>query len=162
METIYFVSKTVMKHFNRITYTFSRTYIIPLLVQAKRLSWAFWLIWFINQRALYSHAFPILHRRRWCHWHHWFHLCTPLPATGLNIGTSYLVFICTYYMHIKYLVILTCRVSRSYFILFFWQNPILSYFFGKCPILSYFLAILPLILVLYSLFITIISCENIP
>ena len=26
----------------------------------------------------------------------------------------------------------------SYFILFFWQNPILSYFFGKCPILSYF------------------------
>ena len=53
------------------------------------------------------------------------------------------------------------RVSRSYFILFFWQNPILSYFFGKCPILSYFLAILPLILVFCSLFITIISHQNI-
>ena len=57
------------------------------------------------------------------------------------------------------------RVSRSYLILFY---PIFlekSYFvllFGKCPILSYFLAILPLILVFYSLFITIISCKNIP
>ena len=44
------------------------------------------------------------------------------------------------------------KVSRSYLILFFWQNPILSYFLGKCPILSYFLAILPLILVFYSLY----------
>ena len=50
------------------------------------------------------------------------------------------------------------------------QDPILSYFFGKilfCPIfwemayLILFLAILPLILVFYSLFITIISHENI-
>ena len=54
------------------------------------------------------------------------------------------------------------RVSRSYFILLFWQNPILSYFFGKCPILSYFLAILPLILVFYGVFITIISYGKIP
>ena len=46
-------------------------------------------------------------------------------------------------------------------ILFFWQNPILSHFLGKCPILSYFLAILPLILIFFSLFITIISTENI-
>ena len=45
-----------------------------------------------------------------------------------------------------------CRVLRSYLILFFWQNPILSYFWGKCPILSFFLAILPLILVFYSPF----------
>ena len=43
-------------------------------------------------------------------------------------------------------------LTKSYFVLFF----------GKCPILSYFLAILPLILVFYSLFITIISHENIP
>ena len=50
-------------------------------------------------------------------------------------------------------------------------NPILSYFleksyfvlfFEKCPILSYFLAILPLILIFCSLFITIISHEDIP
>ena len=43
----------------------------------------------------------------------------------------------------------------------FLTNPILSIFFRKCPILSYFLAILPLILVFYSLFIT-ISLKNIP
>ena len=43
-------------------------------------------------------------------------------------------------------------LTKSYFVLFF----------GQCPILSYFLAILPLILVFYSLFITIILCENIP
>ena len=42
-------------------------------------------------------------------------------------------------------------LAKSYFVLFF----------GKCPILSYFLAILPLILVFYSLFITILL-ENIP
>ena len=55
------------------------------------------------------------------------------------------------------------RMSRSYLILFY---PIyfgkILYFpvFGKCAILSYFLAILPLILVFYSLFITIISCKE--
>ena len=57
------------------------------------------------------------------------------------------------------------RVSRSYLILFypiFLAKCYFVLFFGKCPILSYFLAILPLILVFYSLFITIISRENIP
>ena len=43
--------------------------------------------------------------------------------------------------------ILSYFLAKSYFVLFF----------GKCPILSYVLAILPLILVFYSLFITIIS-----
>ena len=43
-------------------------------------------------------------------------------------------------------------LAKSYFVLFF----------GKCPILSFFLAIFPLILLFYSLFITIISHKNIP
>ena len=50
----------------------------------------FWLIWFINQRALYNHALSVaivLHRHR--------HLCTPPPGTWLDIETSYLVHICT-------------------------------------------------------------------
>ena len=62
-------------------------------------------------------------------------------------------------------ILLTCStIFQGFKILF---NPIFltkSYFvlfFGKCPILSYFLAILPLILVFYSLFITILL-ENIP
>ena len=53
------------------------------------------------------------------------------------------------------------RVTRSYLILFcpiFWQNPIFPTFWE----MSYFITILPLILLFYSLFITIISCENIP
>ena len=49
----------------------------------------------------------------------------------------------------------------SYFILFFLAKSYFVLFFGKCPILSYFLAILPLILVFYSVFITLISHENI-
>ena len=56
----------------------------------------FWLICFINQRALYNHALSVVRRRCWCrHWHHWC-LCTPLTATGLNIETSYSVHLCTY------------------------------------------------------------------
>ena len=50
----------------------------------------------------------------------------------------------------------------SYFILFFGKNPILSYFLGNVLFYPIFLAILPLILVFYSLFITIMSCKNIP
>ena len=30
---------------------------------------------------------------------HWCHLCTPPPGTGLDIETSYLVYICTYIPH---------------------------------------------------------------
>ena len=41
----------------------------------------FWLIWFINQRALYNHALFVLHRRRW------HHLCTPLITSGFNRET---------------------------------------------------------------------------
>ena len=37
-------------------------------------------------------------RRHW-HWRHC--LCTPSPATGLDIETSYLVYICPPCMHIK-------------------------------------------------------------
>ena len=63
----------------------------------------FWLIWFINQRALYNHALSVMrHRHHWCwrHHHRCWHLCTPLLATGLDIQTSYLVHICTYAPHI--------------------------------------------------------------
>ena len=35
-------------------------------------------------------------------------LCTPPPGIGLDIETLYLVYICPPYVHIKYLVILTC------------------------------------------------------
>ena len=42
-------------------------------------------------------------------WHqHWCHLCTPSPATGLDIEASYLVHIRPSLTHIKYLVILIC------------------------------------------------------
>ena len=64
--------------------------------------WSFWLIWFINQRALYNHALSvivigvILHRHQ--HQHHL--LCTPPPGTWLDIEASYLVPICTYIPHI--------------------------------------------------------------
>ena len=63
---------------------------------------AFWLIWFINQRALYNHALSVIIIGVvlcW-HWHHHWHLCTPLPGTWLDIETSYLVHICTYVLHI--------------------------------------------------------------
>ena len=43
----------------------------------------FWIICFIKQRTLYNHELSVvvgvLHR--WCH------LCTPPPATGLDIET---------------------------------------------------------------------------
>ena len=72
-------------------------------VNSTRLSYlSFWLIWFINQRALYNHALSmviigiILHQC-WCQ-HHC--LCTPPPGTWLDIETSYLVYICTYVPHI--------------------------------------------------------------
>ena len=39
----------------------------------------FWLIWFINQRALYNHALSVVRR----HWHH--RLCTPPSGTWLDI-----------------------------------------------------------------------------
>ena len=80
---------------------------------------SFWLIWFINQRALYSHALSVMRRHPasvscW-HWH----LCTPPPGTGLDIETSYLVHIYPPYMHIKYLVILTCSfLNGSHFGIF--------------------------------------------
>ena len=59
----------------------------------------FWLIWFFNQRAFFNHALSIvglgigiiLHCR--C-------LCTPPPGTGLDIETSYLVYMCTYVPHV--------------------------------------------------------------
>ena len=63
---------------------------------------AFWLIWFINQRALYNHALSIMH----CHcWHHPALASASLsvhtsPGTWLDIETSYLVHICTYVPHI--------------------------------------------------------------
>ena len=37
----------------------------------------------------------IVSHHRWCRCRHWHHLCTPPPGTGLDIETSYLVFICT-------------------------------------------------------------------
>ena len=61
----------------------------------------FWLIWFINQRALYNHALSIivigviLHQH-WC-WHHC--LYTPPPGTWLDIETSYLVHMSPIYAH---------------------------------------------------------------
>ena len=70
----------------------------------------FWLIWFINQRALYSHALSmvIIGIIMCWHWHRHRHLCTPPPGTWLDIETSYLIHICAPHMHIKYLMILTC------------------------------------------------------
>ena len=73
--------------------------------------------------------YTIMLVRRW-HWHwHCCHLCTPPPGTGLDIETSYLVYICTFvpnicicpqYMHIKYLVILTCSfLMTAILVLFF-------------------------------------------
>ena len=55
----------------------------------------FWLIWFINQRALYNHALSVVRPRWRCRRLHrrWHHLCTPFLATGSNIETSYLIYI---------------------------------------------------------------------
>ena len=55
----------------------------------------YWLIWFINQRALYNHALSIVRRPACHHWHR-HHLYTPLVATDLNIQILYLVHMCTY------------------------------------------------------------------
>ena len=63
-------------------------------------------------------------RRRRRHWYHRC-LCTPPLATGLDIETSYLVYICTYaphspkYIHIKYLVILRCSFQMAVILLLF-------------------------------------------
>ena len=39
----------------------------------------------------------VCRRWRWHHHQHWHHrLCTPPPATGLDIEASYLVYRCTY------------------------------------------------------------------
>ena len=43
--------------------------------------------WLIYQRASYNHALSIVR----CWRRHWRRLCSPLPATGLDIETSYLV-----------------------------------------------------------------------
>ena len=49
---------------------------------------------------------------RSCRWHqHHCHLCTAPPATGLDIETSYLVYIFTYAPHICSSNILTCTVK---------------------------------------------------
>ena len=78
--------------------------------------WGFWLIWFINQRALYNHALSIIHHRHWhqC-WHH--HLCTFPPGTGLDKETSYLVYICTYVPHIC-----TSNIKWFQLVVFKWQS----------------------------------------
>ena len=61
--------------------------------------YAFWLIWFITQSALYNHALSVvivgigIGIVILCQ--HWHHLCTPTPGTGLYIEISYLVHICT-------------------------------------------------------------------
>ena len=47
-------------------------------------------------------------------------------------------------------LVTTCRVSKFYLILFYWQNPILSYILGNVLFYPIFLAILPLILLFYS------------
>ena len=78
---------------------------------------SFWLIWFISQRAFF-HALTIM-----CH-HHW--LCTPPPGTGLDIETSYLVYICTCVPHI-------CPLNIKWFWLTvlkwqqFWYFSLISY-----------------------------------
>ena len=72
----------------------------------------YWLIWFINQRALYSHALSIVH--------HHPALASVLALALASVNTSpwhrvrhrNFIFgthmhICPPYMHIKYLVILT-------------------------------------------------------
>ena len=56
----------------------------------KNYHYYFWLIWCINQRALYNHELSVVRRWCWCRC-----LCTPPPGTGLDIETSYLVQICT-------------------------------------------------------------------
>ena len=80
-------------------------YVCPSFLHIKYLMvliCSFWLISFINQRALYNHALSIIiigivlcQHQRW-HWH----LCPPPPGTWLDIETSYLVHICTHVPHI--------------------------------------------------------------
>ena len=58
----------------------------------------YWLIWFINQRALYNHELSVMrHPASLASASASVH--TPL-GTGLDIETSYLVHICTYAPHI--------------------------------------------------------------
>ena len=60
-------------------------------------------------------------------------------------------------------VVRLIRVSRSYLILiFFLEKSYFVLFFGKCPILSYFFGHFAFNFVFYSLFINIISHEDIP
>ena len=73
----------------------------------------FRLIWFINQ-SLTQSSFV-------CRWHHC-RQCTPLPATGLDIDTLYLIQIGTLHMHIKYIVIIS-----------FYMTAILVLFFDCYP-----------------------------
>ena len=65
-------------------------------------STCFWLIWFINQRALYNYALSIVVIGVvLCQcWHQHCCPCTPSPDTWLDIETLYLVYICTYVPHI--------------------------------------------------------------
>ena len=90
----------------------------------------FWLIWFINQRALYNHELSVVHR------------CVSLLALSLALllvlsvhtspchrvrhrnfifGTH--MHICPPYMHIKYLVILTYSFKWQ----LFWYFPLICY-----------------------------------
>ena len=70
-------------------------HLFPLYMHNKYLvilTYSFWLIWFINQRALRNHVLSVMHH---CYWH----CCHPVssvhtsPGTGLDIETSYLVHI---------------------------------------------------------------------
>ena len=73
-----------------------------------------WLIWFINQRALYNHALSVVCH---CHWHRPASVLASLLSVHTSpwhivrhrnfiLGTH--MHICPPYMHIKYLMILTC------------------------------------------------------
>ena len=78
----------------------------------------FWLIWFINQRALCNHAFFVVVGVIGI-------ICAPHPpGTGLDIEISYLVYIFTIYppyKHIRYLVILICSFQMAAILVFFFD-----------------------------------------
>ena len=103
----------------------------------------FWLIWFINQRALYSHALSIVVGVIGII----IIIFAPPPGTGLDIKTSYLVHTCTYtpppYMHIRYLVILICSfLMAAILVLFFdllscpYRQPLRLHIAYTCTYLS--------------------------
>ena len=52
---------------------------------------SFWLIWFINQRALCNHTLSIVLHHGQCQCQHRHCLCTVLLATWLGTETSYLL-----------------------------------------------------------------------